>query len=68
MNSWWLSKKKGKEAWVRATVRDGRVHYEVVNDANGPKGADDWTIMHRKGAKRSAMALPSITTMCGLRA
>ena len=51
VNSWWLSKKKGKEAWVRATVRDGRVHYEVVNDANGPKGADDWTIMYRKGAK-----------------
>lgn len=51
VNSWWLSKKKGKEAWVRATVRDGQVHYEVVNDANGPKGADDWTIMHRKGAK-----------------
>ena len=41
VRSWWLSKKKGKEAWVRATVRDGRVHYEVVNDANGPKGADD---------------------------
>mgnify|MGYP000990451235 CR=1 FL=1 len=41
VNSWWLSKKKGKEAWARATVRDGRVHYEVVNDANGPKGADD---------------------------
>ena len=51
VRTWWLSKKKGKEAWVRATVRDGRVHYEVVNDANGPKGADDWTIMHRKGAK-----------------
>lgn len=51
VRSWWLSKKKGKEAWVRATVRDGQVHYEVVNDANGPKGADDWTIKHRKGAK-----------------
>lgn len=51
VNSWWLSKNKGKEAWVRATVRDGRVHYEVVHDANGPKGADDWTIKHRKGAK-----------------
>lgn len=23
VNSWWLSKKKGKEAWIRATVRDG---------------------------------------------
>lgn len=41
VRSWWLSTKKGKEAWVRATVRDGRVHYEVVNDANGPKGAED---------------------------
>ena len=44
VNSWWLSKKKGKEAWVRATVRDGQVHYEVVHDANGPKGSDDGTI------------------------
>lgn len=44
VNSWWLSKKKGKEAWVRATVRDGRVHYEVVNDANGPKGNEDGTM------------------------
>ncbi|WP_314968563.1 DUF1156 domain-containing protein [uncultured Actinomyces sp.] len=51
VRTWWLSKKKGKEAWVRATVEGGRVHYEVVNDANGPKGGDDWTIMHRKGAK-----------------
>lgn len=41
VRSWWLSKKKGKEAWIRATVRDGQVHYEVVNDANGPKGAED---------------------------
>ena len=49
VNSWWLSKKKGKEAWVRATVRDGRVHYEVVNDANGPKGADDGTRVGRGG-------------------
>ena len=49
VNSWWLSKKKGKEAWVRATVRDGRVHYEVVNDANGPKGAEDGSI-DRRGA------------------
>ena len=51
VNSWWLSKKKGKEAWVRATVRDGQVHYEVVYDANGPRGDDDWTIRFGKGAK-----------------
>lgn len=38
VRTWWLSKKKGKEAWVRATVRDGQVHYEVVHDANGPRG------------------------------
>ena len=44
VNSWWLSKKKGKEAWVRTTVRDGLVHYEVVNDANGPKGSEDGTM------------------------
>lgn len=44
VRTWWLSKKKGKEAWVRATVRDGQVHYEVVHDANGPKGSADGTI------------------------
>lgn len=49
VNSWWLSKKKGKEAWVRATVRDGQVHYEVVHDANGPKGNEDGSI-DRRGA------------------
>lgn len=49
VRSWWLSKKKGKEAWVRATVRDGRVHYEVVNDANGPKGSEDGTRVGRGG-------------------
>lgn len=47
IRTWWLSKKKGKEAWVRATVRDGQVHYEVVHDANGPKGSDDGTISRR---------------------
>ena len=57
VNSWWLSKKKGKEAWVRATVRDGRVHYEVVNDANGPKGTDDGSI-DRRGAVSIADGTP----------
>lgn len=51
VNSWWLSKKKGKEAWVRPTVQDGRVRYEVVRNANGPRGDDEWTIKHGKGAK-----------------
>lgn len=51
VNSWWLSKKKGKEAWVRAVVEDGRVRYEVVHNAEGPRGDDEWTIKHGKGAR-----------------
>ncbi|WCC80379.1 DUF1156 domain-containing protein [Cutibacterium equinum] len=51
VNSWWLSKKKGKEAWVHASVVDGEVRYEVRHDANGPTGEDEWTIKHGKGAK-----------------
>lgn len=55
VRSWWLSKKKGKEAWVRATVQDGRVHYEVVHDSVGP--ADEGTI-NRKGAVSVADGTP----------
>ena len=55
VNSWWLSKKKGKEAWVRPTVQDGRVHYEVVHDSIGP--ANDGTI-NRKGAVSMADGTP----------
>lgn len=51
VRSWWLSKRKGKEAWVKATVIDGRVTYEVQHNADGPKGDDEWTIKHGKGAK-----------------
>lgn len=43
VRSWWLSKKKGKEAWVEATVVDGEVRYRVRHDANGPSGAKDGT-------------------------
>lgn len=50
VRSWWLSKKKGKEAWVHAELIDGQMHYEVRHDANGPKGDDDGTIKHGKGA------------------
>ena len=55
VRSWWLSKKKGKEAWVRATVQEGRVHYEVVHDSVGP--ADEGTI-NRKGAVSVADGTP----------
>lgn len=47
VKSWWLSKKKGKEAWVKATVVDGKVHYEVQHNADGPKGAEDGTRVGR---------------------
>ena len=57
VNSWWLSKKKGQEAWIRATVRDGQVHYEVVHDANGPKKTEDGSI-NRRGAVSIADGTP----------
>ncbi|MDO5699264.1 MAG: DUF1156 domain-containing protein [Dermatophilus congolensis] len=50
VRSWWLSKKKGKEAWVHAEVIDGEMHYEVRHDANGPHADEDGTIKHGKGA------------------
>lgn len=56
VRSWWLSKKKGKEAWVHAEVIDGEVHYEVRHDANGPTG-DDGT-RNRRGAVSIADGTP----------
>lgn len=49
VNSWWLSKKKGKEAWIHAEVIDGQVRYEVRHDANGPKGDADGTVGRQGG-------------------
>lgn len=49
VRSWWLSKKKGKEAWVHASVVDGEVHYEVRHDANGPTGDEDGTVGRQGG-------------------
>lgn len=49
VRSWWLSKKKGNEAWVHAEVIDGQVKYEVRHDANGPKGDDDGTVGRQGG-------------------
>jgi putative DNA methylase len=50
VRSWWLSKKKGREAWVRATIVDGAVRYEVQHNNSGPKGTEDGTVT-RTGAK-----------------
>ncbi|WP_292774305.1 MULTISPECIES: DUF1156 domain-containing protein [Microbacterium] len=44
VRSWWLSKKKGKEAWVHASVVDGVVRYEIRHDADGPTGSADGTM------------------------
>lgn len=57
VRSWWLSKKKGKEAWVHAEVVDGEVRYEVRHDADGPTGDQDGTI-NRKGAVSIADGTP----------
>jgi len=57
VRSWWLSKKKGKEAWVHASVVNGEVRYEIKRDANGPKGEQDGTI-NRKGAVSIADGTP----------
>ena len=57
VRSWWLSKRKGKEAWVKAIVVDGRVQYEVQHNADGPKGDADGTV-NRRGAVSIADGTP----------
>lgn len=48
--SWWLGKKKGKEAFVVPAVVDGHVHFTVGHDPNtGPTHGTDGT-MDRTGA------------------
>lgn len=49
VKSWWLSKKKGKEAWIEPSVVDGQVRYTVRHDADGPDKAHDGTV-NRTGA------------------
>lgn len=57
VNSWWLAKKKGKEAWVRPRLKEGHVEYTVHHDATGPVGADDGTV-GRSGATSFADKSP----------
>lgn len=50
VRSWWLSKKKGKEAWIKPIIQqDGSLRYEVQHNADGPKGDSEGTVS-RKGA------------------
>ena len=52
VRSWWLSKKKGHEAWIKPIVEDdGSIRYEVQHNADGPKGDDEWTIKNGKGGR-----------------
>lgn len=48
VRSWWLSKRKGKEAWIQASVQDGQVRYKVQHNAEGPTGNNDGTRTNRK--------------------
>lgn len=58
VSTWWLSTNKGKEAYIVPEVRDGTVVYTLRRDADGPKGDDDWTIKHGKGAKAVGDSTP----------
>jgi len=49
VNSWWLAKKTGKEAWIRPHLVGQELRYEVLHSADGPTGADDGTV-GRSGA------------------
>ncbi|OZG52262.1 hypothetical protein PSRA_0451 [Pseudoscardovia radai] len=50
VRSWWLSKKKGHEAWIKPIVHDdGSISYEVQHSADGPTG-DDGTMLKRGNA------------------
>lgn len=51
VRSWWLGKKKGKEAYVVPTVVDGRVEYSIGhNPASAPTASSDGTV-GRQGAQ-----------------
>ncbi|MBK8462418.1 MAG: DUF1156 domain-containing protein [Nigerium sp.] len=49
IRSWWLSKKKGNEAWIEASVVDGEVKYSVRHDGSGPTGEADGTVGRKGG-------------------
>lgn len=51
VRSWWLGKKKGKEAYVVPRVSDGRVSYSIGHDvATAPTAKEDGTV-GRTGAR-----------------
>lgn len=66
VRSWWLGKKKGKEAWVKPSVVSDldqpsgkRVHFEIRHGKDGaPSAANDGTVA-RTGAVCLACATPA---------
>src|SRR5699024_2782551 len=50
VRSWWLGKKKGKEAYVVPTVEDGRVHFSIGHDKAAAPTADTDGTVGRTGA------------------
>lgn len=51
VRSWWLGKKKGKEAYIVPTVINGKVEYSIGHDPkNAPTVKDDGTV-GRTGAR-----------------
>jgi putative DNA methylase len=49
VHSWWLSKRKGKEAYISPRIENGKVVYEIVFDKFGPVSDSDGTIGRRGG-------------------
>lgn len=49
VRSWWVSKKKGSETYVKVSVVDGKVRYEVVRGKDGPVDAKDGTVSRNGG-------------------
>ncbi|MEO3932302.1 DUF1156 domain-containing protein [Micrococcaceae bacterium Sec7.4] len=51
VRSWWLGKKKGKEAYIIPAVDDGKITYSIGSDpAKAPTGLADGTMSGRNGA------------------
>lgn len=51
VRSWWLGKKKGKEAWVVPSVQDGKVSYSIGWVPQLPPTVDDDGTVGRTGAR-----------------
>ena len=59
VRSWWLGKKKGKEAYIVPTVVDGRVEFSIGHGKeNAPTKDNDGTV-NRTGANCVACATPA---------